>query len=123
MQTELTALMLRLMAVTSEGSLRKAGEVTPLTEIVAGAQDMIPTSDLSATIRQVGLELAEVMERGVKRAMLDAPYCYTDSFLQLIECHARILNAFENIAIDKEEAEQMQAEAALRSSSAAATQH
>lgn len=78
-----------------------------LTEMFEGAMAHItkeaPQEAPTATVQSVGAELAAVLDRGIKRVLLDDEWANRESFMSIVTAHARLVAALTNLALTPEQ--------------------
>lgn len=85
-----------------------AGGITALyQDALEGMRQERPDLDkmISATVKDVALDIAERIDAGVKRVLLDDKYVNAHAWANLQHAHARVVSCLEGIKLDQQQEE------------------
>jgi hypothetical protein len=78
-----------------------------LTEMFTSSMDRIaeksPEDAPSATVRQAGEEIAELIDSTVKRVLLEDDFANREAYQQIIQAHARLTAALDSLALTEDQ--------------------
>ena len=101
--------MPKLYAVSKLGPARPVSSIIPLAEVYTAAMERLDaevpadTKQLTATVRDCALNLAELLDSSIKRILLDDTHANRLALMDLSSCHARLVKTLADIALTPEQ--------------------